>query len=253
MLRLPEQAPDEQGLSPKERGRFVHEVFRAFFAEWQARGGGAVGVNELSEARRLFADVAERSLTTLPPSEAALERLRLIGSVAAPGLGEVVLGAEAERPCVVSARLLEFGFEGEFELAADGERRRVRLRGKADRVDVLADGRLRVIDYKLGRPADKSIQLPIYVVCLSQQFSQEGHPPAGADAFYVAFGDRRHPVQAAVDESSSAEVLAEAQRRALAAIDGIERGEFPARPAAPRLCATCEYAPVCRKDYAVAD
>ena len=71
---------------------------------------------------------------------------------------------------------------------------------------------------------------------------------------YLAFGGRRAPVQAAVDDGpDAATVLDEAQRRALEAIDGIERGEFPARPAAPRLCSACAYAPVCRKDYAVAD
>jgi hypothetical protein len=34
-----------------------------------------------------------------------------------------------------------------------------------------------------------------------------------------------------------------------AAIDGIERGEFPARPDEPFFCTKCGYAPVCRKDY----
>jgi hypothetical protein len=87
VLGLPDEAPDEQGMSPKERGRFVHEVFRAFFAEWQARGGTGIGVEELDAARGLFAEVAGQRLALLPESEAALERLRLLGSVAGPGLG----------------------------------------------------------------------------------------------------------------------------------------------------------------------
>ncbi len=254
VLNLPEEPPDEQGMSPKERGRFVHEVFRAFFSEWQARGGGAIAVDQLDEARAVFEEVAAQRLGSLPQSEAALERLRLLGSVAAPGLGEVVLAAEAARPSIISERLLEFAFEADVDLEADDVRRTVRLRGKADRVDLLADGRFRVIDYKIGRPPDDSIQLPIYAVCLAQHFAREGRPAAGAEALYIAFGDRRNPVQAVVgDGARSAAVLEQAQRRAIEAIDGIERGEFPPRPASPRLCATCAHAAVCRKDYVVAD
>ena len=37
--------------------------------------------------------------------------------------------------------------------------------------------------------------------------------------------------------------------RLLAAVDGIERGEFPVRPDEPFLCAYCAYPSVCRKDY----
>ena len=37
--------------------------------------------------------------------------------------------------------------------------------------------------------------------------------------------------------------------RELAAVDGIERGEFPVRPEEPFLCTRCGYAGVCRKDY----
>jgi RecB family exonuclease len=254
VLNLPEEPPDEQGMSPKERGRFVHEVFRAFFSEWQARGGRAIAVDHLDEARALFEEVAVQRLGSLPPSEAALERLRLLGSVAAPGLGEVVLAAEAARPSIISERLLEFAFDANVDLEADEVRRTVRLRGKADRVDLLADGRFRVIDYKIGRPPEDSIQLPIYTVCLAQHFAREGRARAGAEAFYVAFGDRRNPVQPVVgDGATSAAVVEQAQRRAIEAIDGIERGEFPPRPASPRLCATCAHAGVCRKDYVVAD
>jgi RecB family exonuclease len=165
-----------------------------------------------------------------------------------------VLAAEAVRPAPVSTRLLEFAFEGEFELAAGDARRTVRLRGKADRVDVLAGGRLRVIDYKIGRAPDDSIQLPIYALCLEQHFAREGRPLVAGEAFYVAFGDRRDPIHLVVgDGAKSRRVLDDAQRRVIEAVEGLERGEFPPRPASPRLCTTCPYAAVCRKDYVVAD
>jgi RecB family exonuclease len=139
-------------------------------------------------------------------------------------------------------------------LTAGGESRCVRLRGKADRVDLLADGRMRLIDYKLGRPPDNSIQLPVYALCLRQQLRREGRNVEIGGASYIAFGERPQPVEMVLGGSAKTEeVLAAAQEQVLSAIDSIERGDFPPRPAAPRLCGTCAYASVCRKDYAVAD
>lgn len=254
VLGLPEEVADEQGMSPKERGRFVHEVFRAFFAAWHAGGGRAITAEELAEARVMFATVVEEKLRALSPADAGLERMRLRGSVAAPGLGEIVLAAEAVRPTPVVERLLEFPFEGEFVLRADGTERRVRLRGKADRVDILSDGRLRLIDYKIGRAPDKSIQLQVYALCLTEQLSREGRASAIGEAFYVAFGERAQPIECVLEDGpKAAAVLEQAQARVLSAIDGIERGEFPPRPAAPRLCGFCAFAAVCRKDVVLAD
>ena len=45
------------------------------------------------------------------------------------------------------------------------------------------------------------------------------------------------------------EVLSAARERLFAAVDGIERGEFPARPHDPIICTWCAFVAVCRKDY----
>ena len=47
--------------------------------------------------------------------------------------------------------------------------------------------------------------------------------------------------------------IAREEARALAIVDGIERGEFPPRPAQRSLCTTCSWAGVCRKDYVDVD
>lgn len=254
VLELPEEAAEEHGMTPRERGRFVHEVFRAFFSEWHASGGREIGLDQLEAARSLFARLVETALASLPAGEACIERMRLLGTVAAPGLGEIVLAAEAERPGVVVNRLLEYPFEGEFTLTAGGTSRALRLRGKADRVDLLADGRLRLIDYKIGRAPDESIQLPVYALCLQQQFARDGRRVEIGEAFYVAFGQRARPIEVVLDGVAKGDsALDQAQERVLAAVEGIERGDFPPRPAAPRLCGVCAYAALCRKDYVGAD
>ena len=46
-----EEWPDEDGLTPLERGRLIHEVFEAFYAEWQKRGHRAVTADRLDDGR----------------------------------------------------------------------------------------------------------------------------------------------------------------------------------------------------------
>ncbi len=256
VLDLPEDVVDEPSRTPRARGQFVHEVFHDFFASWQAAGGGTITADALGAARAHFAGVAERRLSSLPAGEAGLERLRLLGSVGTPGLGEIVLAHEASRSTPVRERLLEFPLEGEFLIRGAGGPRTVRLKGKADRIDLLADGRFRVIDYKNGKPPDpaQTIQLPIYAVCVQQQLARtrKGQWDV-AEAGYIAFGDDK-PDRVVIDGGpDTAKKLADGQQRLLDAIDRIERGEFPPRPAASRICGTCAYATVCRKDFVDAD
>jgi RecB family exonuclease len=256
VLDLPEEATDEPSRSPRARGQFVHEVLHEFFASWQSAGGATIAVDTLDAARAHFAEVAGRKLATLPAADAGLERLRLLGSVATPGLGEIVLAAEASRAAPVRERLLEYALEGEFLIQGAGGSRHVRLRGKADRVDLLADGRFRVIDYKNGKSPDlaQTIQLPIYAVCVQQQLQRTRQERwEVAEAGYLAFGDEKPDRVVVADGHEAARTLSDGQERLLDAVDRIERGEFPPRPAAARLCGTCPYATVCRKDFVDAD
>jgi ATP-dependent helicase/nuclease subunit B len=252
VLRLPEDVEDEPTMTPRAEGEFVHGVLRAFFETWQSSGLDTITAERLPEARSRFAAVAEQALAGLPASEATVQRMRLLGAVGALGLGEIVLAAEAERPAAVRGRLLEYELNGEFTISAGGDTRTIRLRGKADRVDLLDGGRFRLIDYKNGTaPASaQTIQLPIYAVCVRQQLQRtRGEVWEPAEAGYLAFGERK-PFHVVVEDGpKGAEALEDGQRRLLDAIDRIERGSFPPRPIATRICGYCPYATVCRKDY----
>src|SRR5439155_26216191 len=149
----------------------------------------------LDAARRIFAEVVDDRLTALPDAEASLERTRLVGGPTATGLGETVLRMEAERPTPVVGRLLEHRLDGEFVFQTAAGPRRLALRGKADRVDLLADGTFRLIDYKLGWPPDRAraLQLPIYALCAEQTLAARGGRSWRlGEAAYLAFkGPRR--------------------------------------------------------------
>jgi RecB family exonuclease len=251
VLRLPEERDEQSGLTPQERGQFLHEVFQQFFAEWQASGGGSMTTGNVADAVAVFERVAEAHLATLSESDRALERTHLLGSAAAPGLAERAFAFEIEQGGDVIERLLEHELTGQFVFTTADGPRTVRLRAKVDRIDLLADGTLRIVDYKLGKapkPA-RVLQLPVYGVCAQQALEgRHGRSWTLGRAGYVAFREKNAFVGLGTS-TSLAEAVGAGQARLLAAIDGIERGEFPPRPDEPFLCTRCGYASVCRKDY----
>lgn len=251
VLDLEEEQADEEARRPRAQGLFLHRVFQAFFEEWGTQGQGAITLDHLGAARQLFARVAEPLLNDLPEADAALERNRLFGSAAAEGLAEIVFRIEAERGANVLERLLEHRLEGEFEIAGPEGPRQVTLTGIADRIDLLEDGTLRVIDYKSGRPPSvkRMLQLPIYSVCAGQRpLGRHQRAWEVGEGGYIAFKDSRRFV-ALGDRGSLEQVLKDAQARLLAAIAGIEAGRFPPNPLEPFRCTFCSYAGLCRKDY----
>jgi ATP-dependent helicase/nuclease subunit B len=252
VLRLLEEPDEEEVMDPRRQGQFVHKVFEDFFRSWQAAGRRAITSENLDEARALFTDVVDRSLAGLPPAEAGLERTRLLGSSAAAGLGEAVLRMEAERPIAVVERLLEHRLDGELSIATSSGTRTVSLRGKADRLDLLADGTFRLIDYKLGWPPQKSraLQLPIYALCAKQQLSAgRAQSWAIGEAVYLAFKGPKRVIPLFTSLDDRDDVLARAQQRLADTLDAIDGGNFPPRPDDVYRCETCSFASVCRKDY----
>ncbi len=251
ILRLEEEPDDEEVMDPRRQGQFVHGVFETFFTEWQDRGHREITAANLPDARRVFVAVVDRALAALPEGEAALERTRLLGSPAAAGLGEAVFRMEAERPVPVVRRLLEEKLDGLFTIESANGPRLVSLRGKADRIDLLADGTFRLIDYKLGWPPDrnKALQLPIYALCAEQALRVRHQRWVLGEAMYLAFKGPRRVVPLFSTPQGRTDVLIRAQQRLVDTIDAIERGDFPPSPDDVYRCETCSYASVCRKDY----
>jgi RecB family exonuclease len=248
ILKLPEERDEQAWMTPQERGLFVHAVFESFFAEWQRLGHGAVTTTNVEDAIALFDTIAERHLAALPEGDRALERTLLLGSAAAAGFGERAFAFEIEDEVPLVERLLEYQLEDTFTFVTDAGPRRVTLRSKADRIDLLQDGTLRIVDYKTGRAPEKkrSLQLPIYGVCAGQALEgRHGRSWTVSRAGYIAFKEKTPFTQL----QNPAKALADGQAVLLTVVDAIERGEFPVRPDEPFLCNWCPYPGVCRKDY----
>jgi RecB family exonuclease len=252
VLRLPEERDDESGLTPLERGQFLHEVFQDFFMEWHASGGRAISATNVDDALSMFERVAEARLLSLGEADRALERTHLLGSAAAPGLAERAFAFELEQGGEVLERLLEYELQGSFEFRSAGGTRPIAIRAKADRIDLMTDGTLRVIDYKLSKapkPA-RALQLPVYGLCAQQHLKgRHGRQWTLARAGYVAFKEKHPFVPLGGVSSSIEEALEAGQTRFVEAVTAIEAGTFPVDPDEPYRCQWCAYPTVCRKDY----
>lgn len=252
VMRLEEEPEDSDVMNPRQQGEFVHEVFRVFFTRWAELGHGAVTPELLDEARQLFGEVVDTQIRTLPEAEADLERTRLLGSSAAAGLGEAVMRMEAERPVPVVDRLLEHRLDGPVPLQTAAGERVIHLKGKADRIDLLADGSFRVIDYKLGWPPQRTraLQLPMYALAAQQRLRErDARSWTLAEAAYLAFKGPKRVVPLFGPQSDPDKMLADAQQRVADVVDAVARGEFPPRPEDVFLCDTCSFSAVCRRDY----
>ena len=253
VLKLPEERDEEAGLTPdRTRPPRPRGVRERSSPSGRRRGRGTITIANVADALALFETVAARHLETIPEADRALERTHLLGSAAASGLAERAFAFEIEQGGDVVERLLEHELEGEYTFAGSAGERRVRLKSKADRIDLMADGTMRIIDYKLGRAPKmtRALQLPIYGVIATQDL--EGHRGRSwtvANAGYVAFKEKEAFVPLGGRTSALGDALKDGQQRMLDAIDRIERGEFPVQPDEPFLCQWCGYAGVCRKDY----
>ena len=244
-LGLEPDGEDEGAFTPRRRGVFLHRVFEAFFTAWQAAGEGSVTLGSVDRALDRFRAVAEAEIGRLAPADQAVARTWLLGSAAAPGLAERLFMAEVEHPADLVARRLEVRLDGAYDFAGPAGPRRVALRGTADRIDLYADRTFRVLDYKAERPprSPGSLQLPVYAACAERRVGG-GWRAARAD--YVAFGDPRLEVPAGGGDIEAA--MRTGERRVVEAVDAIERGAFPVRPADASRCRFCPFPTVCRKD-----
>ena len=249
-LELGEEAADEPVLAPRDRGRFLHRLLEAFYSTWQADGQRAVTLANQDRALRRFRELADAALRDLPPADRAVLRTWLLGSAAAPGVAERLFQLEVGRPVDVVERLVEQSLDGAYALADPSGRRTVSLTGVADRIDLLADGTFRVVDYKTERAPrrDRALQLPVYARCAERRLDgYRGRSWHAGAAEYVAFGEPRLRVPLA--RRDLGRELAQGEARAAAALERIARGDFPVRPAERRLCTHCPYPTVCRKDF----
>jgi CRISPR/Cas system-associated exonuclease Cas4 (RecB family) len=154
-LRQPEDVNFELGawLDPLTRGSLLHQVFEEFGRRFRGREHLLELQEAEDELRSILEDVAERQREALPPPNelvwereyAALERAALSFLHAerrAAGLDDALRWYEVE---------VQFGGDRPARVRLPSGRV-LALRGRIDRIDLLPDGRARIVDYKTGSP-----------------------------------------------------------------------------------------------------
>ncbi|MBA5776990.1 double-strand break repair protein AddB [Stappia sp. F7233] len=137
ILRLDEVEPIGGEPGASERGQIIHDCLARFLENWKGPFDSSALDELIAIGRDRFAPLEAF------PAVKALWWPRFLR------VAQAFVGFEAERSPQLVGRHLEIG--GGMEISFPGART-VRLVGRADRIDEMADGSLAIIDYKTGQP-----------------------------------------------------------------------------------------------------
>jgi len=246
-----ENPEDRLQISPLDFGSLIHEVLERFLEEVLARPPSAQpGPDDawtegdrrrLLEIAEMVCDHYEANGLVGRPIFWRRDRRRIMADLT--GFLDADSAHRASTRARPVAAELAFGLSGgnleavAFELD-DG--RHLRFRGKADRLDVTADGTLEVIDYKTGR-ADRyrglseddpdlgGTRLQLAVYALAARLHQ-GAPQAPVRSSYWFATNRENFTR--IGYTVSPTVLERVASTLSRMVRGIERGVFPPNPTA---------------------
>jgi ATP-dependent helicase/nuclease subunit B len=210
ILRLNAVSEPEEGLTPLERGSFIHEVLFEFYTGRRNRGAHAIAACDQAEFDAAVKEITELAGTKLDAIEVPdvlwqVEREVVTGSPERRSMFEDFLRMEREQPEVLLPSFFEAGFgSGGKKLQSMDPLLRhpdpvlaseVSLRGKVDRID-MGEGKFTIIDYKTGKRIPSlsdirqglSLQLPVYLYAVGLILKEfTGSPVEGVGGFYVGF------------------------------------------------------------------
>lgn len=136
----------ESWLTPLERGTLLHEVYESTMKEARARGIDPDDVAFAELALALLHDAVERTTYRVPPPNTVVHAAEV--EALEKDVHAFVVLIRQQRPEWVR---LELEFRpGKRDVTVEIGGHQVRLSGAIDRVDRVATGRLRVVDYKTG-------------------------------------------------------------------------------------------------------
>ncbi len=207
VLRLRATEAPEEGITPKEFGRILHEILYEFYKDRRDRGLPPIsGLDDAQFAAALdgLRTIAVRTIdgTDVDDIFWEISRETVVGSPGRPGTLEAMLHAERQSgvTAVPSYFEVRFGRAGDDRVHSDPLMSSdtpvpaggIFLQGKIDRIDVAGDD-FSVVDYKTGSgiPSKKdvdegaSLQLPLYLHCAEAVLSERtGRRMTGGAGLY---------------------------------------------------------------------
>lgn len=244
----PELDPD-RWLDPLRRGSLLHDVYEATLKRADERGLDPADEAFEALAREILAEQIERYRVRVPfPSDVVyrneaeeLERdLRWFVEMVREDGGATWLDFE-----------VAFGYgdaaDGPLPIGLGGAT--IHARGRIDRVDDLPDGRLRIVDYKTGKPYGFTPEEGVYRGGRRLQHVLYTKAAAAIYERAVARMEYHFPTEKGEKEVKRFDVveLADGERLLGLLFDIVASGMFvPTEEAGD--CKFCDYHPVCRVD-----
>ncbi|MDP1821275.1 MAG: PD-(D/E)XK nuclease family protein [Acidimicrobiales bacterium] len=246
---VPVENPEESlTITPLDKGNLVHAVLELFLLQVLARPAAerpSAGHPWTPDDRQLLEQIGSALCDQYEALGLAgrpifwrRERRRILDD-----LGRFLLEDSKHRSRTSTAPAaveLAFGFDGPVGPVAvplpDG--RVLRVRGRADRLDVGTDGRVHVIDYKTGSSkytrlseddpvsAGTKLQLPIYGLA-GRLHQGDPHAFVRADYWFVT----THGQWRRIGYDITDDILERTAATLGVIVEGIERGVFPSHPA----------------------
>ncbi|MEZ5964452.1 MAG: PD-(D/E)XK nuclease family protein [Planctomycetota bacterium] len=249
--------PDALALAPSAVGANVHDLL----AQLHARLGRAAQTDEVVDEAALAHELLPRLDAMLADASPLAHTL--------PGLHRILVRQWTDavaRTFADDVRALrthgltplhqEHPLEGELDL---GDGRSLSVRGRADRVDRLADGSLRIIDYKTGaRPRQvlstteilkgRHLQMPAYAAMATQTLGGHVHD-LGVRAVHPGLaGDDEFWLRWRYAQDFLGGKFTDALRETLQVLADVRAsGTFVPGMDAARVCRFCEFRAACRR------
>ena len=216
ILDLKAEEEFDATISSLERGNAIHHILYLFYSRLSADQR-----KKPWESGKLLEQTAMEVFQTFPYSDIlwTIEKEKYFGNTDQPGLWDTFLAVEKE--IIETSGFLPSLFETGFGyLSADTSRyknppviiknkqKSIKIYGKIDRIDISADGKFSVIDYKTGSGATginptqilsgESMQLPIYIAAAEQILAKHAKKYSAASGIYYLVQDglncRQKPV-----------------------------------------------------------
>ena len=204
------------------RGSLIHEALGEFSQSWTGDFD--------DRARAVLLEFGVRSLSSIE----AWPDVQAIWSIRFQAIARWLVEWEAARAPSIAERHAEIS----GEMVLEGPEGDFVLRGRADRIDVMNDGRVAVIDFKTGTPPSARQVLVGFAPQLALEaamvrkgaFGTDLTGKAIGDLSWIALGqvDRGRPVRSAVEDGETPDTVAERALEQLttlvAAYDDPEQG-----------------------------
>jgi ATP-dependent helicase/DNAse subunit B len=232
ILDLAERAEPQEGLDVAQLGSIYHEIFEDVYN--LAAGPDLDGDEKTLHA--VIEAIAEPILDEAPRKQGFRETpwwSQTRGEIVANVVHSVIGLRHASYKFYAAEAAFGFGKHAALELE-DGDDR-LRLRGFIDRVDRDANGRIRIIDYKLAGPykftarafaEGKKMQLPLYARAAEQALGLG----QVADGFYWHYRTAEASRFTLADaEEGMEEIIATTEAHAWRAVRQIRQGSFAPR------------------------